>query len=102
MRIDAAEVRRLAGLARLRVEDDDLARLADELSAVLTHLDQLARVTPAAPEPGTSGPVEAGRADEPTPSLDPQVVASLPARWRPPYLLAPPSPVLGRDAGNGR
>jgi aspartyl-tRNA(Asn)/glutamyl-tRNA(Gln) amidotransferase subunit C len=102
MRIDATEVRRLAGLARLRVEDDELPRLAGELSAVLTHLDRLARVMPASPEPVMGEPVEAGRDDEPTPSLHPDVVATLPAHWRAPYLLAPASPVLGRDGGRGR
>jgi aspartyl-tRNA(Asn)/glutamyl-tRNA(Gln) amidotransferase subunit C len=102
MRIDAAEVRRLAGLARLRVEDEELARLSDQLSAVLSHLDRLARVAPALPEPRPGEPVEASRSDEPTPSLDRGVVASLAPRWQTPYVLAPPSPVLRRDGGGSR
>jgi aspartyl/glutamyl-tRNA(Asn/Gln) amidotransferase C subunit len=102
MRIDAAEVRRLAELACVRVTDTELAGLADELSAVLAYLDQLARVAPALPEPRPGEPVEASRTDELTPSLDPGVVASLAARWKEPYVMAPPSPVLRRDGGEGR
>jgi aspartyl/glutamyl-tRNA(Asn/Gln) amidotransferase C subunit len=102
MRIDAAEVRRLAGLARLRVDEAEATRLAHELSAVVTHLHQLLRVSPATPEPLSGQPVEARRTDEPSPSFECGVMASLAGRWEEPYLLAPPSPVLRRDGGNSR
>ncbi len=44
MAIDAATVRKVAHLARIRVGDDQLDRLATELSGILTWIEQLSEV----------------------------------------------------------
>lgn len=41
MPIDAATVRKIAALARLRVEDSEEDRMARELAAILTYVEQL-------------------------------------------------------------
>jgi len=51
MSIDHATVRRIARLARLSVNDADLAHLADELGRVLGLADQLASADVAGVEP---------------------------------------------------
>ncbi len=54
MAIDAATVKKVAGLARLRVADDRLAAMADELSTILTWIEQLNEVDTEGVEPMTS------------------------------------------------
>ena len=44
MAIDAATVRRVAHLARIRIEEDRLEPLAQELSGILTWIEQLNEV----------------------------------------------------------
>ena len=44
MAIDAATVRKVAHLARIRVEEDRLEPLAQELSTILTWIEQLNEV----------------------------------------------------------
>jgi len=44
MAIDAATVKKVARLARIRVEDDRLAPLAAELSAIMAWIEQLDEV----------------------------------------------------------
>lgn len=41
MPIDAATVRKIAALARLRVEESEEERMARELAAILTYVEQL-------------------------------------------------------------
>ena len=54
MAIDAATVKKVAGLARLRVADDRLAAMADELSTILSWIEQLNEVDTEGVEPMTS------------------------------------------------
>ena len=44
MTIDTDTARRIAGLARIRVEEQDLAELAGELSTILGWVEQLGEV----------------------------------------------------------
>ncbi len=44
MAIDADTVRKVAGLARIRIEEDRVAGLASELSGILAWIEQLAEV----------------------------------------------------------
>ena len=44
MSIDAATVRKVAGLARIRIEEDRLEPLAAELSGILAWIEQLNEV----------------------------------------------------------
>ncbi len=54
MSIDIETARRVAKLARIRVEDADLPKLAGELSDILTFMEQLNEVDVAGVEPMTS------------------------------------------------
>ncbi len=54
-RIDEEEVRRIAGLARLELDDGEVRRLTGELDDLLGKLDRLAEL-----DPGGDGPEEAG------------------------------------------
>jgi aspartyl-tRNA(Asn)/glutamyl-tRNA(Gln) amidotransferase subunit C len=54
MAIDAATVKKVASLAKLRVPDDRLAPLAGELSGILAWIEQLNEVDTEGVEPMTS------------------------------------------------
>jgi aspartyl-tRNA(Asn)/glutamyl-tRNA(Gln) amidotransferase subunit C len=51
---DAATVKRIARLARIRIEEDEVARYQDELNAILGFVEQLGEVEVADVEPMTS------------------------------------------------
>lgn len=42
MSVNREEVLRIARLARLRLDDDELARMTDDLNSILEHVDALA------------------------------------------------------------
>lgn len=44
MKIDAAEVRRIAELAHLHLDDAEVARMQEELTSILDYIDQLVKV----------------------------------------------------------
>jgi aspartyl-tRNA(Asn)/glutamyl-tRNA(Gln) amidotransferase subunit C len=52
--VDAATVKRIARLARIRIEEDEVARYQDELNAILGFVEQLGEVDVADVEPMTS------------------------------------------------
>ena len=54
MSVDTATVRRVARLARIAVEEDELAPLAGELNGILGWVEQLAEVDVEGVEPMTS------------------------------------------------
>jgi aspartyl-tRNA(Asn)/glutamyl-tRNA(Gln) amidotransferase subunit C len=54
MALDIDTVRRIAHLARLKVPEEELAPLADELSNILTWVEQLGEVDTADVPPMTS------------------------------------------------
>lgn len=54
MSIDIETARRVAKLARIRVEEADLPKLAGELSGILTFMEQLNEVDVEGVEPMTS------------------------------------------------
>jgi aspartyl-tRNA(Asn)/glutamyl-tRNA(Gln) amidotransferase subunit C len=58
--IQPEEVRRIAALARLEVREEDLARVAAELSAVLDYAAVLQRLDLAGCEPASLTPAEGG------------------------------------------
>jgi aspartyl-tRNA(Asn)/glutamyl-tRNA(Gln) amidotransferase subunit C len=66
MSLDAATVRRIAKLARIRVRDDEVATLQGELNAILGYVEQLAEVNVEGVEPLSGGMRMAlrSRADE--------------------------------------
>jgi aspartyl-tRNA(Asn)/glutamyl-tRNA(Gln) amidotransferase subunit C len=54
MSVDQATVRRIAHLARIAVEDDEVERLGGELNAILAFVEELSSVDVAGVEPLTS------------------------------------------------
>ncbi len=54
MSVDASTVRRVAHLARIAVNDDEVPHLQGEINAILAFVEQLGRVDVAGVEPLTS------------------------------------------------
>ena len=71
MALSPEQVRHVARLARLALSDDEEARFAVELSAILAHVEQLQAVDVAGVEPMTHAAVQSAplRADVLAPSL---------------------------------
>ena len=85
MALSLEEVRRIAGLARLRLSPEEERRFAEQLSAILDHVRQLEELDVSGVEPMThalaAGEVPAPRPDEQRPGLSPQeALAAAPAR----------------------
>ncbi len=54
MSVDSATVRRIAHLARIKISENDVPRLQDELNAILAFVEELGTVDVAGVEPMTS------------------------------------------------
>lgn len=54
MSVDAQTVRRVAKLARIAIEDDDVSALTGELNAIMGFVEKLAEVDVSGVEPMTS------------------------------------------------
>ena len=66
------DVKYVAKLARLKVEDAELDRFADQLSSILSHIDKISELDLSEVEP-TSHVIDLSnvfREDEPRPSVD--------------------------------
>lgn len=76
MALSPDEVRHVARLARLALDDDEVATLAPQLSAILGYAEQVAEVAADTVEPTTHpfALADVLRADEPTGSLDRAVI----------------------------
>ena len=82
-RISEEEVRHISHLARLQPSDDEVRLFSEQLSAILTYMEQLNEVdTTNVPPTAHALPVQnVFRADEPAPSLTPdQALANAPHR----------------------
>lgn len=96
-RIDPAEVRRIARLARLRLTEGEVDRLADELGEVLTHFDALREGEGDAPreadplQPDRPSPL---REDEPGPDPLRRPPARGAPSWSDGFFLVPRPPGL--------
>ncbi len=55
MSLDAATVRRIASLARIRLEEEEVARMQAELNGILGWIEQLQAVDTAGVEPMAGG-----------------------------------------------
>ncbi|UGS36238.1 Asp-tRNA(Asn)/Glu-tRNA(Gln) amidotransferase subunit GatC [Capillimicrobium parvum] len=91
--IDRDQVLHVARLARLQLTDDEVERMAGELSRILDHIEHISELDLEGVEP-TSHVVEVANAlrpDEPRPCLDREVaLAAAPARTEDGFLV--PSP----------
>jgi len=54
MAVDAATVKKIGRLARIRIEDDEVAKYQDELNVILGFVEQLSEVNVEGVEPMTS------------------------------------------------
>jgi aspartyl-tRNA(Asn)/glutamyl-tRNA(Gln) amidotransferase subunit C len=65
----------VARLARLKLEEDEVDAMAAELSGILDHVERIGELDLAGVEPTSHVvPIEnVWRADEPSPSLDPEI-----------------------------
>ena len=71
MSIDRETVEKVALLARLALDDDELQRMTENLSSILKHIDKLQQLDTEGVEPMTfaSSADNVFRADEPRPPL---------------------------------
>jgi aspartyl-tRNA(Asn)/glutamyl-tRNA(Gln) amidotransferase subunit C len=92
MAIPRDEVRRIAELARLEIREEDLDRVAAELSAVLDYAQVLKRLDLAGCEPPSFTPLAAAlRADEPDGRrLTPQQALAMAPEAEGGFFVAPP------------
>ena len=74
--LTAADVERIATLARLELTADETARFADQLTAILAYADQVQQVDTSGVAPPVTTPAATGRDDAPAPSLDRDLVLS--------------------------
>ena len=82
-RIRPEEVREIAALARLRLDDDEVARMTQDLDAILGYVAALRELDTASVEPMTHAvPFDCPlRADDPRPPLSAdEVLANAPRR----------------------
>jgi aspartyl-tRNA(Asn)/glutamyl-tRNA(Gln) amidotransferase subunit C len=96
--IDREQVLHVARLARLRLSDAELERMAAELGSVLDHIEKIAQLDLEGVEPTTHVVDVAGalRADEPRPSLPRDVVlAQAPAVADDGFLVPSPQAASG-------
>jgi len=92
------EVKEIALLARLHLEDDELARMQTELGAILDHFTQLAAIDTEGVPPMTHAvPMDLRlRSDEPQPSLAvADALAAAPKRAG--DLIVVPAIILGNE-----
>ncbi|MCI0435062.1 MAG: aspartyl/glutamyl-tRNA amidotransferase subunit C [Gemmatimonadetes bacterium] len=100
MSVTPDEVRRIAALARLRLDDAEIDRLTIQLRSILAHVEQLETVDHAGSAAGLDAPrhVRAPRRDEP--GADPLAVP--PDRfaidWRDGFFVVPRLAALDPDA----
>lgn len=103
MRVDRREVERIAELARLRFDADEVERLTRELNGILAHVDALRTVEDAAREADDASHAQlAGtRADE---SGEPDPLGAGPSsiapRWADGFFVVPAPPGV-HDGGTG-
>lgn len=90
--MDREQVAHVARLARLRLDESELGRLAAELSQIFTHFETLRSLDTDGIEPAiyavdVTGPV---RADEPSPPADREALQSNTRHQRGGFYIVPP------------
>jgi aspartyl-tRNA(Asn)/glutamyl-tRNA(Gln) amidotransferase subunit C len=88
MDIDRDEARRVAGLAHLEFDDAGLDRMASEMTAILTYIDQLKEIDVEGFEE-RDATVTPLRDDEPRPTVDHERVAQNAPAWRDGFFVVP-------------
>jgi aspartyl-tRNA(Asn)/glutamyl-tRNA(Gln) amidotransferase subunit C len=88
MKIDRDEARRVAALAHLEFDDAGLDRMSEEMTKILTYIDQLREVDADGLEE-RDATVTPLRVDEPRPSIDQELVARNAPAWRDGFFVVP-------------
>lgn len=88
MKIDRDEARRIADLAHLEFDEEGLERMAGEMTAILSYIDQLREVDVEGFEERDAS-ITPLRADEPHASLDREKVARNAPEWRDGFFVVP-------------
>ena len=94
MRVSRDEVRRIAGLAHLAFDDAGVDRMAEELTKILSYIDQLNEVDVRGFEEHSEGTTPL-RDDTPRPSIDRDLVARNAPAWSDGHFVVPK--VIGGD-----
>jgi len=89
MKIDREEARRIADLAHLELDDAALVRMADEMTKILTYIDQLREVDVEGFEEHAESAGTPFREDEPRPSLDRALVERNAPSWNEAFFVVP-------------
>ena len=76
MKIDRNEAKRIADLAHLEFDDAGLERMAEEMTKILSYIDQLREVDVAGFESASSDEATPLREDMPRPPVDRDAVAA--------------------------
>lgn len=88
MKIDRDEARRVAQLAHLEFDDAGLDRMADEMTKILTYIDQLREIGVEGLEKQDAARMTL-REDEPRPSVDREAIARNAPAWRDGFFVVP-------------
>lgn len=99
--IDESTVRRVAELARLELDEDEVERLVEELGSILGHFEQLEEVDLEEGEEVEPDGPPATRAD--APGTDPLAFGpgQMAPDWRGGYFVVPRLPGLGGPGDRG-
>ncbi len=99
MTVDRDEARRIASLARLRFEEDEIGRLTDELNGILEHVEVLRSLASGADGPAAL-PERERASTRPTEELGPDGMERGPEtfapRWEDGFFVVPPPPGVHR------
>jgi aspartyl-tRNA(Asn)/glutamyl-tRNA(Gln) amidotransferase subunit C len=88
MKITLDEAHRIAGLAHLEFDEPGLEKMAEEMTKILSYIDQLAEVDVSGVAPAAISPTPL-RDDVPRPSVDRELVARNAPAWSDGCFLVP-------------
>lgn len=89
MKIDREEAKRIADLAHLELDDAALVRMAEEMTKILTYIDQLREVDVEGFEEHAGSQTTPFREDEPRPSLDRALAERNAPQWAGGFFVVP-------------
>jgi aspartyl-tRNA(Asn)/glutamyl-tRNA(Gln) amidotransferase subunit C len=89
MKIDREEARRIARLAHLELDDAALLRMAEEMTKILTYIDQLSEVDVEGFEERAAGEATPMRDDTPHAPLDRSLVERNAPAWTDGFFVVP-------------
>ena len=104
MSVQNDDVRRIAELARLRLDDDEVERFTGQLNSILGHMDALADLDAEAAEAEAAAGAEAGtplRSEQVQPDALERAPSELTTHWRDGFFVVPRLAAQDRLAEGG-